>query len=115
MKNITSAKTVLSLAALGLTCLSFNSAAMDKSIENALIDVCEAAQSKSLIKYKRTTKSYRLRDTLIARKVMCNGDNIITFAEKSGSYKIADRLRSSLTNVNIIDLANNSTFERGIE
>jgi hypothetical protein len=111
MKKITSAKTVLSLAALGLTCLSFNSAAMDTYMETALVDVCKAAQSNSLVRYNKTSKSYRLKDKTIALKVMCNGEDIITFAENAGAFKTAAKLQGSLGNVDIIDVAKNHKLD----
>ncbi len=105
MDKVRSVKPALSIVAACFTFLSFNSVAMDTRIENALVDVCKAAQSNSVFKYNKVSKSYRLKDKTVALKVMCNGDDIITFSEKAGAFKTAAKLQRSLGNVNIIDVA----------
>ena len=52
-----------------------------------------------------TSKSYRLKDKTIALKVVCNGDDIISFAERHGADKTAAKLQKSIGNVSIIDTA----------
>jgi len=84
---------------------SFNSFAMDKYIESALIDVCKSAQKGNLLQFKNKTKSYRLSQKNVALKVMCNGDDIIAFADKHGADRIAANLEKSIGGVNIIDMA----------
>ena len=71
----------------------------------ALVDVCKSAQSNKVYKLKSVMKSYRLQDKTVALKVMCNGDDIITFAEKNGATKTADKLQKSIGNVSITDVA----------
>jgi hypothetical protein len=89
-----------------LSALSFSSHAMDKYIENALIDVCKSTLTDNVSRFKKTVKSYNLRDKTIAMKVMCNGDDIIAFAQKHGANKTAARLENSINSrVNIIDVA----------
>jgi hypothetical protein len=89
-----------------LLSISFSSNAMDKYVESALIDVCKSALSKTTYKYRETAKSYNLRDKTIALKVMCNGKDIIDFAQMHGAYKTAARLERSISgHVNIIDVA----------
>lgn len=89
-----------------LSIASFSSHAMDKFVETALIDVCQSTLTNNVLKLRKTTQSYNLREKSVAIKVMCNGDDIITFAQKHGANKIADRLARSISgNVNIIDVA----------
>jgi hypothetical protein len=89
-----------------LSSISFSSNAMDRYVELALIDVCKSALSKSSYKYRETAKSYNLRDKTVALKVMCNGKDIIDFAQMHGAYKTAARLERSISgHVNIIDVA----------
>ncbi len=89
-----------------LTVISFSSNAMDKQIESALIDVCKSTLTDSVAKFHRTAKSYNLKEKTVALKVMCNGNDIIDFAQKYGAYKTAARLERSVSgHVDIIDVA----------
>ena len=102
LKSLALTTTTLAL----LTSFSFSSYAMDRYIEAALIDVCKSTLTNSVFKYQKTAKSYNLRNKAIAMKVMCNGDNIIDFAQKHGAYKTAARIERSISGrVNIIDVA----------
>ncbi|MDT0603459.1 DUF3718 domain-containing protein [Thalassotalea castellviae] len=96
-------------AAITLTLLagtSFTSSAMDKYIEDSLIEVCKASTTNSMLKFNKTMKSYRLNNKAVANKVMCNGDDITDFARNHGSYKVAAKLEKSLNgNVSITDVA----------
>jgi len=85
--------------------VSFNSLAMDKHIESALIDVCKSAQKGNLRHFNQKTKSYHLTNQNVAMKVMCNGDDIIDFASKHGSDRIAAKLERSIGGVSITDMA----------
>ena len=61
-------KTLVALAAsLPLIAISLPSqAAMDPYLENALINVCKAAKSNSILKLNSTTKGYRLKNKTVA-------------------------------------------------
>jgi len=107
MKAITTALATFTL----LSGVTFSSLAMDKYVESSLIEVCKAAKSNKVTKFIKTTRYYHLKNKTVAMKVMCNGDDIIDFAEKHGAYKTAKRLKKSirhLGNVNITDVAANS-------
>ncbi len=100
-------KTLLALAAsLPVLAMSLPSqAAMSPYMEKALIDVCKAAKSNSILKLNSTTKSYHLKNKTIALKLMCNGEDVISFAESYGADKTAAKLQKSLGNVSITDVA----------
>ena len=100
-------KTLLAFAAvLPVLAISLPSqAAMSPYMEKALIDVCKAAKSNSILKLKSTTKSYRLQTKTVALKLMCNGEDVISFAESYGADKTAARLQKSIGNVSITDVA----------
>ncbi|KGJ95430.1 DUF3718 domain-containing protein [Colwellia psychrerythraea] len=100
-------KTLLALAAsLPFLAVSLPShAVMTPYMENALINVCKAAQSNSVIKLNNTTKSYRIKTKTVALKLMCNGEDVITFAENSGADRTAAKLQKSIGNVQITDVA----------
>ena len=99
--------TLLALAtAIPLLAFSLPSqAAMSPYMKTALVDVCKAAMSNKIHRLNSTTNSYRLNDRTVALKVICNGDDIISFAENHGAYKTAAKLQKSVGNVSIIDTA----------
>jgi hypothetical protein len=80
-------------------------AAMDPTIEKALISICKSVTTNKVYKYKRIAKSYHLKDKMIALKVICNGQDIISFAESYGANKTVGKLQRSLGVTNIIDIA----------
>ncbi len=102
VKSITTALVTFSL----LAGASFTSSAMDRYVEESLINVCKASLSNSLVKFKKTTKFYNLKDRTVANKVMCNGTDIADFARKYGSYRVAAKLERSIGgDVSISDIA----------
>lgn len=105
---MTKFKTALIALATAVPVLAFSlpsQAAMSPYMKTALVDVCKAAMSNKIHRLNGTTKSYHLKDKTVALKVMCNGDDIISFAENHGAYKTAAKLQSSIGNVSIIDTA----------
>ncbi len=106
--TMTTIKTTLIALATAVPVLAFSlpsTAATPSFIDTALVEVCKAAQSNKVFKLKSTMKSYRLQEKTVALKVICNGDDIITFAEKSGATKTAAKLQRSIGDVSIIDVA----------
>jgi len=90
---------------LALTLTASQSFAMDPYVEFALIDTCKSTLSNNALKVKKTVKSYNLDMKTVALKVMCNGQDIIAFAESHGATKAADKLQRSIGGVSIIDVA----------
>lgn len=105
MTNFKKALLVLSVSLPVLAISLPSQATMTPYMENALIDVCKAAKSNNTLKLIQTTKSYHLKTKTVALKVMCNGENLISFAESNGAYKTAEKLQDSIGNVTITDLA----------
>lgn len=106
--TMTTIKTALFALATATPVLAFSlpsQAATMSYMETALVDVCNAAQSNKVFKLKSTIKSYHLQDRAVALKVMCNGDDIITFSEKHGANKTAKALQKSIGEVSITDVA----------
>ena len=93
--------TVISILAFSLP----SQAAMNPTIEKALISICKSVTTNKVYKYKRIAKSYHLKDRTIALKVVCNGQDIISFAESYGADKTAAKLQRSLGGSTIIDIA----------
>lgn len=85
---------------------SFNSTAgMDPYLENALISVCKSAQSDDLLDMRKTIKSYRLKEQTVASHVVCNGEDITSFALSNGATRTAGHLEKRLGDREIVDLA----------
>ena len=105
---MTTIKTTLIALATTVPALAFSltsQAATMTYMDTALVEVCKAAQSNKVFKLKSAIKSYRLQGKTVALKVMCNGDDIITFAEKNGATKTAHQLQKSIGDISITDLA----------
>jgi len=108
MENIMKAlkSTLIALvAAVPALAFSLPSQAMDPTLERALVKMCKAAASNTPIRLKNSIDDYRLTDRNVALNVMCNGDDIISFAERHGADKTAAKLQRSIGNVSIIDTA----------
>jgi len=116
--TMTTIKTTLIALATAVPALTFSltsQAATTPYMNNAIVEVCKAAQSNKVLKLQYTIKSYHLQNKSVALKVMCNGTDIITFAENSGATKTAAKLHKSVGDVSISDIAAiekiNVTFE----
>lgn len=99
--------TTLSLLAISLP----SQAAMSEHMEHALISVCKAAKSNSIQNLNKTTKAFRLENKTVALNVVCNGEDIISFAENRGADKTAAHLQKKISNVQITDLAAQSKLK----
>lgn len=104
---MTKLKTTLIALVTTVPVLAFSlpSQAMDPTLEKALVKMCKAAASNTPIRLKNSIDAYRLTDRNVALNVMCNGDDIISFAENHGADRTAAKLQRSLGNVSIIDTA----------
>lgn len=104
MKKLTTTLIALITSTLAIGS-SVQAAPMSSHIENALVKVCKSALSNNINKLNRTTAEFNLKDKTVALKVICNGDDIITFAEKNGANKVADKLEKSIGHVDIQEIA----------
>lgn len=105
---MTTIKTTLIALATAVPALAFSissQATTTEYMDSALVEVCKATQSNKVYKLKSVLKSHRLQGKAVALKVMCNGDDIVTFAEKSGATKTAYKLQESIGDVSITDVA----------
>ncbi|KGJ90945.1 DUF3718 domain-containing protein [Colwellia psychrerythraea] len=105
---MTTIKTTLIALATAVPALAFSltsQATTSSYMDTALVEVCKAAQSNNILKLQSAIKSYHLQNKTVALKVMCNGDDIITFAEKKGATKTAAKLQKSVGGVSITDVA----------
>lgn len=108
--NNSKSNSIKSIALIALTsatlfAASNASAAMDPYLESALIDVCKSAQRDNVLNMRSTIKGYHLKETTIAVNLVCNGENVVSFAENHGAHKTASHLEKRLGDSEIIDLA----------
>ncbi len=98
------------LATAGLMMATPSQAAMDPHIETALIQVCKETMQNDRIGLVNAIEGYHLRYPAVARKVVCNGEEIYDFAQYHGADKTAALLRKKgrLGTVTIRDVAMNS-------
>ncbi|WP_371376358.1 DUF3718 domain-containing protein [Thalassotalea aquiviva] len=78
---------------------------LNPQIESALIEVCKSVQKDNVWHLRKTIKSHRLNEGKVANAVVCNGENIIQFAESAEAYKTAQHLNKRLGGSEIVDLA----------
>ncbi|WP_448214154.1 DUF3718 domain-containing protein [Colwellia sp. MEBiC06753] len=103
--NKVNKSSILVATGVALSLASSASMALDRQVEVALVKVCKAAASDVPIRMKNAMDDYHLDTRDVALKVMCNGDDIITFAESHGANKTASRLEHSIGGVSITDVA----------
>lgn len=95
----------------GVLAVGFSSASIARDtylpiyVEQGLISICKAAASDKLMLMNQSIKSLRLKHKVIALKVVCNGQDIISFAERYGAVSTTARLSNSIGAVNITDIA----------
>jgi len=105
-------KTTLTLAAsLPLVFASMSSqASMDPTLEKELVSICKAAASDNVMRLKDKLSSARLTEHNVAFNLSCNNTDLITFAEQNNANKTANKLRNSIGQVSITDVASLSTI-----
>jgi hypothetical protein len=62
---------------------------IDPVTERKLVKICEALKSNSKIRLHRAIKNSRLRYTRVAKDLVCNGQDPVTFALKNDSFETA--------------------------
>lgn len=105
MKTLTTVTSSLLIVAASF--ISFNSSAntLSPHMEQALVDTCKAAMSNKMFRFNKTLATYHLDEQTVALGVVCNGEDIITFAQNNGANKTADHLAESIGQASITDLA----------
>ncbi|WP_068545460.1 DUF3718 domain-containing protein [Thalassotalea crassostreae] len=104
MKTLTTITTTLLIAGASLTTTA-NAAPMNSHMEQVLIETCKAAASDSTLRLKKTIKANRLDTDTVALGVVCNGEDIIAFAQNNGAYNTAQHMSNSIGGTSISDIA----------
>ena len=99
---------LLPLVAVGLltTAATVQSAPkLTPYMEGALVSVCRSTLSNSPAMYKKALKAYRLQAKTVAQKLVCNGEDVGSFAATHGADRVSGVIRKHQSHVDIIDLA----------
>ncbi|MBW8191136.1 DUF3718 domain-containing protein [Neiella marina] len=94
MKKLTITTLVGMVTTFVLLISAPSKASMNPVVEKALQDVCHTSLSNKTMNFKKVVKSYRLDLQDVADKVVCNGEDIGTFAAENGADEIANYIRS---------------------
>lgn len=78
---------------------------MPKYVEQGLIKICKTAAHDKVLKMNKPIKELRLNHKTVALNVVCNGKDIISFADHYGAQKTTARLSNSVGSVSVTDLA----------
>ena len=104
-------KVLLTVLATSVLMASGSVMAMDKGLESKLENICEAAKSDSAYKLDFAIKKghYKYKD--VVDGLVCNGEDVVTFAKLHGAERTANLLLSRSGNgdkeVVIQDIAKN--------
>ena len=74
-------------------------------LEAGLISICKNAANDKVLKMTRSIDEFRLNEKFVALNVVCNGKDIISFADSYGAKKTTARLNNSLGTVEVTDIA----------
>ncbi|WP_440876366.1 DUF3718 domain-containing protein [Thalassotalea sp. PLHSN55] len=91
--------------------LGFGSSALAESsympeyLEEGLVKICKTAALDKRLQMSKEIRSLRLKTRVVALNVVCNGQDIISFAEQYGAVKTTAKLSNSIGSVQVTDLA----------
>lgn len=74
-------------------------------LESGLVSICKSAANDKMLRMTRTIDEFRLSEKMVALNVVCNGQDIISFAEQHGAKKTTARLSDSIGSVEVTDIA----------
>lgn len=84
---------IAAVMTFGVFNLGVSNAAMDPVVEKALQNICHSSATDRLHSFKKVVKQYRLNMNKVANKVVCNGEDIGTFAAENGAAHNANFIR----------------------
>lgn len=110
MKTLTKA---FGVSLLTLSCFSMAESGgyMSEHVENGLIRICKSAAMDKSIHMNKNIRALRLKTKTVALNVVCNGEDIITFAEGYGATKTTAKLSRSIGSVSVTDIAAKRHFD----
>lgn len=101
----------LTLTFISTAVISLSSSAIAENfylpsyVEQGLVSICKSAAKDQPLKMNDEIRSLRLKTKVVALKVVCNGQDIISFAESYGAERTTAKLSNSIGRVQVTDLA----------
>lgn len=81
---------LMAVVMTGVSFSGFANAAIAPATEKDLVRICEALQSDSRLKLHKAMKKSRITYRTIAKGLVCNGQDAITFAQNHGATNTAE-------------------------
>ncbi|GGA73886.1 hypothetical protein GCM10011369_14630 [Neiella marina] len=104
---------ITAVLTFGVLNLGVSNAAMDPVVEKALQNICHSSATDRLNNFKNVVKSYNLTMKKVANNVVCNGEDIGTFAAEHGAANTANFIRGHQQgHVEVRDLAQAQTAQQ---
>ncbi|MBW3164380.1 DUF3718 domain-containing protein [Ferrimonas balearica] len=98
--------------ATGLLASASAQAVITGWVEQSLVAVCKASLTNQPVTFNQTMKTYRINGHRVLPKLVCNGEDIHTFALSRGNDRTAKRIERYLPgSVTIQDLSMNAPVE----
>ncbi len=106
MKKLLLLSGVIALSTLGFSSVAVaESSYMPAYVEEGLIRICKSAALDKSFRMSKEIKALHLKTRVVALNVVCNGQDIISFAEYYGAKKTTAKLSHSIGSVQVTDLA----------
>ncbi len=80
------------------------------TVEKGLVKVCKTAAKDQLHQMHSTMKKHDWSYRLMSLNVMCNGQDLISFAEQYGAKKTTAKLIKSIGSISVTDLASTRQY-----
>lgn len=80
------------------------------TIEKGLIKVCKTAAKDQLHQMYLTMKKHDWSYRLMSLNVVCNGQDLISFAERYGAKKTTSKLMKSIGEISVTDIASTRQY-----
>ncbi|MBW8192391.1 DUF3718 domain-containing protein [Neiella marina] len=84
---------ISAVVTFGVLNMGVTNAAMNPVVEKALQNICYSSATDRLHNFKRTVKQYNLSMDKVANNVVCNGEDIGSFAAEHGAAHNANYIR----------------------
>ncbi|TKB50794.1 DUF3718 domain-containing protein [Ferrimonas aestuarii] len=77
------------------------------AMEQSLIETCKASLTNSKVQFRNAMRTYRVNPYRVLPKLVCNGEDVASFAESYGATKISSYVRTRYYRgqVSITDIA----------
>ncbi|MBY6186963.1 DUF3718 domain-containing protein [Marinobacter hydrocarbonoclasticus] len=103
---------IASMFTAGLLVSAGSQAAMPSYMEQSLVAVCKASLSNRPLTFNQTMKDHRINGYRVLPNLVCNGEDIHSFALMNGADRTAKRIQHFVPGtVTIQDISMNQRIE----